>query len=259
MKATHNTTVLQDVDFLPARFREEYAQRRMRAWRIFVVAVFASALPVASLYQYRIRLALKQELAAVAQQQQQSLADQQRLATLQSTLAELNSTAELFSWTNHPWPRTQLLAAVAAPMPESITLDQLKIFVEPFETERRPTKRTEQSSGSKQGEPKFPSARDQRTLSGQLDGATLVRIHGRTTNSSELHGYLADLADSEFFMQADLDAIGNQATDAMGRPAADFEALLVVRPSYFQPNGPRGPSRQLHPEQIAKSAGRESP
>ena len=258
MNQNHKSTAVQDVDFLPARFREEYARRKTRAWRIIVIAAFAAALPVASLYQYRMQLAHRRVLGAITQQFEQAQADSQRLAALQESLAEMTATAELYTWLNHSWPRTQLLAAVASSLPESITLEELEIFVEPFQTDRRPDKRSEQTSGDQQDEPRFRSARDRRALSEQFDGTTIVRIHGRTTNSHDLHAYLAELADSRFFIQADLDAIENRSTENSGRRSSQFEALLVVRPSYCEPNGPSAPTKQNGPDQVANSSGRDS-
>jgi hypothetical protein len=72
---------MQDIDFLPADYRQNRVQRRWQPWRVVVVLVFAGLISAAALGQRRHRRQLETELEAIgphrarAEQQNARLTD----------------------------------------------------------------------------------------------------------------------------------------------------------------------------------------
>jgi hypothetical protein len=123
MSERETPQTLIDIDFLPRKYREENARRKVHGWRVAVVGAIAGMVLIAAVLQYRKRLALEDELALVAQHFTAAEADLARLGELQGRLAELESEAELITFLGHPWPRSLVLAAVVEPLPKSIRMD----------------------------------------------------------------------------------------------------------------------------------------
>ena len=108
---------MKDIDFLPSGYRQQHSNRNVRAWRFVVVASFLAMLSAASLVQYyrlcRARICLEHVTTQHDEAKNQNL----QLTRLQSELKEVNCDAELFTYLRHPWPRTQILAAILTPLP----------------------------------------------------------------------------------------------------------------------------------------------
>lgn len=236
---------MQDIDFLPVEYRQEHARRQLQPWRIVVVAAFAALLAAAAFSQYNCKQRVKQELAAILPQYEQAVSQNAKLAELQSRLQTARTYAELYTYLRHPWPRTQLLATLLAPLPEEITLGQLQIIREKPQdqtpTERR--SRSERKIEQEEDETLPPAVRDLKRLRDECDEMeTLVLISGTTSESGMLHRYLGELNDSELFSIAELESsesagVGPDSTE-------QFRARLLVRPGYGQPGGPTGPGKK---------------
>lgn len=232
---------MQYLDFLPTQYRQRHVQRRSKPWRIIIALAFVALLSAAGFSQYVYRRHVEEELAAITAPYEMALAQAGKLAEVQARLESARATSELYTYLRHPWPRTQLLAALMAPMPEEITLKQLRITHNtpqgPVRAERR--NRSQREAEEKQFEKLLPAARDLRRLRDRFDKmATVVLISGTTTQSAALHRYLSELGNTRLFAKAELDSIENSEAD--GGPSLQFDATLVVRPGYGQPHGPRG-------------------
>ena len=127
MSVLHESAQVHNIDFLPPRYHDEYARRKTQAWRILIVIALAVALPTASLYQYRMKLNIQHELYKIGQQHGESVADAAQLAAVQGELADADAAAELWTFVRHPWPVTQLLAALVRPLPATIAIEQITI------------------------------------------------------------------------------------------------------------------------------------
>lgn len=240
------------IDFLPPRFHEEYAQRKIFAWRIVIVTIFAVALPVASLYQYRMRLAVENELTIVEREYEKTQLEQRQLAALLKTLETLTAEADLVTWLNHPWSRSQILAAVVAPLPDSITLEELQVVVETGGRKVPAGRHSETSRTDGPVDATPPGIRDKQRIAERFSGKTFVRITGRTTNNRQLHDYLAKLEKHNLFDKAELDSIERHSKDARRGSSARFDVLLQVTPAYGHPGGPTGPPQRADGELVTR-------
>ena len=230
---------MQEIDFLPVQYRQKHVQQRFQPWRIVVVAAFAVLLSTAVFSQHARKTRAEKQLAALIPQYDLAVGQNRKLAELQAQLTPARNTAELFTYLRHPWPRTQLLDALLAPLPEGITIERLQIAGEapqsPLSPARRASLRDEAEGGRVDKLP--PAAGDLKRLRDEFDATTVVvSIAGVTRDSAALHRYLDELGHAKLFTKAELDDLEGGKTDPAG--GAVFRARLTVRPGYGQPGGP---------------------
>jgi Tfp pilus assembly protein PilN len=233
-------TVARQIDFLPAHYHEEYARRRTQASRILVVCIFAAALPTASLYQYRLRLSVDRQLAEIDQYHAECQADARRLASLNNRLAEANAMAHLAVFLKHPWPCSQILAAIIQPLPTSMSLDEVVI---------RRQKVSDNGAASKDGAGQpaaaslLPAAEDLQALNKQAAGKVVVQLSGSTADSQKLHDYLSNLVRHPLFTHVELDSMESEPSRDGRSSIARFKAHLSVRPANGMPESVAAGSR----------------
>jgi hypothetical protein len=235
---------MKDLDFLPARYREKNAQRKTRAWRGLVLAMFSALLAAGSLGQLEFRRMIEAHLETVRQQYDQVVNTGKELTALQTELRAARAEAELFTYLRRPWPRTQLLAAIAEPLSESITLHKLTVRQEEaggsLAMAAPPAGQTLEAQAA--AEAARPAAeRTLQRLRAMYDEAPLtLTLEGASQDSTSLHVYVGGLAESEWFSAVELRSV-ERLDDA--QPATfRFVARLVVRPSYGAPHAPSLPA-----------------
>jgi hypothetical protein len=248
-----------EIDFLPARYREECAQRKTHFWRVVSVVLFSIGLLSCAAFQWNNGRKLTLELEAIAPIHDQAHERTVQLTTLKKELASASDRAELLTYLRHPWPRTQLLAAVFEPMPESIKLSELTIGRPVDEsTEVVLPSQAARTSGGVITEPGAeatatlsPATTDLKTLRSEFDPRqTVIQMAGETTDVSALHEYLGKIALHPLIAKAELRSIESGGRDSL---ATLFRARIEVRPGYGQPNGPTPPAEP--PKKLEPAAG----
>jgi len=235
---------MQNIDFLPDQYRRKHMERQSQPWHIVVMGAFAALLVVAILTQRHYRHKAEQELAAVLPQYELAMSQSCQLGEISSELQAATTTAELFTYLRHPWPRTQLLARLLAPLPDEITFEKLQIDRELPASSTPIRRRSFSEAEESELAALSPAARDLKRLRDRFDNMeTVVRISGTTGESSAVHRYLSALGDAPLFSEAELDRMESlDRGDLNSRgDSLQFEAALVVRPGYGQAGGPVGP------------------
>ena len=224
----------QQIDFLPQHYREDDERRRTQAWRILIICIFAFVLPTASLYQYRLRLLIDRQLAQLDETHQDAQRDAQRLSSLSNQLTEKATVAQLATFLRHPWPPTQIVAAIVERLPESIAIEEMIIRrISP------PVQQTTNEGDADRAKPTpMPAVEDLKTLEQQAKGEIVVELTGQTVDNRQLHHYLSELARNPLFVRADLGSMESVPARQGRNSAARFEAQLSVRPGYSLPGGP---------------------
>jgi len=237
---------MKNVDFLPACYREKSAHRKTQAWRGIVVAAFGALLAAGWLGQLEIRGLVQTQLDDVRRQYDHVTEQGKKIAALQNELREARAEAELLTYLRHPWPRTQLLASIAAPLTDAITLRKLTIHQEEAMASPLaglPTHNMAASAGSAADDAKAaeaalpPAGRTLKKLRAALDEAPLtVTLEGVSRDSASLHVYIGKLAESDWFSDAEIRSVDRLANEEQA--ALRFVARLVVRPGYGHPKNP---------------------
>ena len=237
---------MNNIDFLPDGYRQQHTRQNVRVLRVVVVVSFLSMLVLASFVQYgRLRLA-KYYLAEIETQYTAAQQQNTQLARLQSKLKIAESDAELLTYLRHPWPRTQVLAALLAPLPDTVTLNQLEISVDSkfrygLKNKLRRNENNDEATGTQ-----LPAEQDLNLLRELLDQATVSAVlSGTTTNPAALHAYLGKLNRTSLFQKADLDSLESipSTNGDMPEGVMSFTATVVILPGYGQPGGPVGSLR----------------
>lgn len=229
---------MQDIDFLPQRFRDANAQRKRKLWSAVVVVVYAGLLCTSGFLQTKRQGALRRELAGAQQQQTLVMGQQTRLATIQAELKQSEARANLIAYLRHPWPRTQILAAVVTPIGTGISLEELRIERQEGIQAARPRVALANSSEAKPDD-RAAAQRDLENLRGTCDASpVVVTIKGSAEDVALVHMYLGRLGTDAIFSRVDLMNIDGQDPQQQRGTACRFTARVVVRPGYGQPNGP---------------------
>ena len=125
---------MPDIDFLPPEYRQRVRQRQSQSWRIVVAAAMIGLVAAAAMTQHYRWRRVRADLADVTPAYVAAVTMQDRLAEVQKQLEQARACAELYTYLRHPWPRTQLLAAMVRPLPDEISLQQVQIVREPADS-----------------------------------------------------------------------------------------------------------------------------
>lgn len=226
---------MRDIDFLPIEHQREHRQQRSQTVQITAVAVICALAAVTAFVQDRRRRHVQEELAVIAPVYDAAVRRKTQMNELENQWCIAKADAELFTYLRHPWPRTQLLAALIASMPDGIALQQVQI-------EREPPK-TSADQDAEEGKIRLPisAQRDLARFRNRLDALpTMVVLIGTAAETSMLYRYLNDIEAAGFFEKADLDYI-QHIDNGRGGGIVQFRAVVTVLPSYGLPRGPRGP------------------
>lgn len=231
---------MNDIDFLPAEYRQKHARRRSGNRGVLVILAIVVALATSGAWQlFRYHLASRQ-LAAVLPHYNQAIAQSGRLASRQAELKPEIAAAELVTYLRHPWPKSQILRALFSPLPEAMNLEKLTVA---RQADKAPVSRNRPAANpnNEASAPALPpAARDLEMLRARCDGSPVtVTLVGTTSDSAALHRYLGELKQDAIFKHVelrDMASIGSQR-----QPLFEFHATVEVRPGYGQPEGPPGP------------------
>ncbi len=232
---------MTNIDFLPARYKEQSATRRKHAWRVVVFLLFGGSVSLAALFQMSLRRSVATQLELLAPQHQAAEARRNRLTVLQQQLIAVRQDAELYTYLRHPWPRTQILAAIADEIPEEISVRSIAFVHEqptssqPQPRSRRPVRR---ENTEERREPQ--AVADLKQLREKHDSERLiVVVEGETTDIADLHLYARGLTDSPLVDGSEigsLEAAGEGFDESSTR--SQFTLRIRIKPGYGQPGGP---------------------
>jgi len=238
------------IDFLPPRYRERSVLERSKLWYLGVLCVFGGAIAVATLCQFGVRAAVLAELAQVEAESNAAQATIQRVNQLQALAKSESADAELITWLRHPWPRTQLLGAIAAHLPDEVTLEDLRLDQEEAPKYAAPAAPTSPEQSPAAAPKLSPPARDLAKLRGQHEGKqSVVVLSGEARDTAALHTFLARIGSVGLYSKVDLLSIESGASNESSA-SARFKAKLTIRRGFGQAGGPQAawqpsPSRSL--------------
>ena len=241
---------MQNVDFLPKRYHE---QRNRRSSGLLVGAVGVTAVLgvlIASATQYSAKQRAAAALATVEDQYMDAIAQGAHKKQLSKRRDEIQKTAQLVTYLDDPWPMTQLLGELAAYVPNTITLTEIRIEKasggggNQFGPGRSGEQDQKESTGLTAAE------QDLQLLAKERDASPLsIHVRGTTSSPAEPHIFLARLPASRLFRSAQLES--SQSIDDEASAKASFELTIEVAPSYAQPGGPDGSKLESDPTLLA--------
>jgi hypothetical protein len=222
---------MKSIDFLPEIYRQREALRRARLWWVVVVVIFSGAIGASALAQAWLRHGLHEQLDALASEYAQAQTQVQELSTLQLEIARAGHEASLFTFLESPWPRTQLLAEIISPLPDTIRLTHIHLAEEErartaIQAGPRNTK-ADEDAAAKASPPEKDLARLQEDYERRQ---TTIEIDGHTLDVPRLHQYVGDLSRSPLVARATIKSLEAATANQAGRTR--FSLRLLVRAGY---------------------------
>ena len=222
------------IDFLPEVYAQKRVERRAQAWWCLTAAAFAILALLFASTQWMIRHGVELELAEVQPKHAQALARHNELKSLRQEIEQAEEIAELYAYLAHPWPRSQLLAGVIRPLPESVRLTEITIAHEALPAGPPVTVATSPASSPSA---KSAAQTDLALLRMECDGRqTVLTVVGTATTLSELHDYVDRLGKSPPIAAAHIMGVETSTASAAGE--SRFHLHVAVRPGYGQQGGP---------------------
>lgn len=231
---------MKNIDFLPDVYRQRRILRHARFCWVAVAMLFGLAIAGAATGQWYFRCSLAAQLTVVEPQHAISQQRQAEIKLLEEGKQRTEELAALYLYLEHPWPRTQLLAAVAQSLPPSIQLTDLRMLEQ---ADAGPVTRgadgdTNHSTGEGEqaGKPTAKSVLSK--LRAEHDRQVLIlELSGQAANSKELHEYVDSLARSPLIASASLKGL-EAGGETMERGTSKFHVRAIVRPGHGQPGAP---------------------
>jgi Tfp pilus assembly protein PilN len=176
------------------------------------------------------------------------------LSRLQTQIVRAANEASLYTFLDSPWPRTQLLAEVVRPLPESIRLTQIHIAEEELarnSTSAGPRRtKAEEEAAAKAS----PPERDLAKLHDEMERRqTTIEVDGHTADVPRLHEFVDSVNRSPLIAEAHIKSLEAATANHQGRTR--FTLRLIVRPAYCQ----SGSDAKPPPAAAATTAARERP
>jgi hypothetical protein len=236
---------MRDIDFLPIEHQRERRQHRSQTVQIATVVIICALAAVTAFMQEHRRRQIRDELAVIAPVYNAAVSRKTQMNDLEQQWCGAKADAELYTYLRHPWPRTQLLAALISPLPNGITLQEVQIEQEPADSP--------QGKDAENAKMHLPIAaqRDLARFRSRLDVLpTKIILTGTAAENVILSRYLNDLENVGFFEKADLDCIRHVENGHNGG-VVQFRATVSVLPPYGNPRGPRGTIERPHSGNVA--------
>jgi hypothetical protein len=232
---------MKTIDFLPDIYRQREALRRARLWWCIVVVVFGGAIGASATAQGLLRSNLKRQLVLLEPQFISAQAQVRELTALQTQIVRASHEANLYTYLDHPWPRTQLLAEVVRPLPEVIRLTQVHVGEEEQARNGQPAgprnARPDDPKASQASDPELDLAR----LQDELDRRqATIELDGHTSDVARLHDYVADVNRSRLVAAAHIKSLEAAIPNQPGRTR--FTLRLIVQPGHCQSSDAAAPA-----------------
>lgn len=229
---------MHSIDFLPVGYRQSHARRRAQPWQVIVVALFATLIGGSATGQWYAGRHTAGELAAIEPLYARALAQTAELQKLQGDLELARASADLYAYLRHPWPRTRIVDALLAPLPECIAFEELEVSQERLANATTTVAPVDPMALERELTILPPARRDLRKFQEEFDARqTVVSLSGSTDEISTLHAYLGKLAGAGLFSRVGLPQIESSNDKASHR--LRFNVRMIVCPGYGQARGPR--------------------
>lgn len=232
---------MKSIDFLPQKYRDKSARQRAGVWRLLVVAMLGGAVGAASVAQLFHRRNIQAQLADLQPLYADAQAKSAMLAKLQTELNHETAAATLYAYLQTPWPRTQLVAALARPVGEGLHIEQFHLIESVAKVAAK--EGTESGSTTPPLDNMSPATRDLTAMRNELaTRMTQTEIIGTSPHAAHIHVYLEELEQSPLVKRAHLVSLENVTVDGQSRRLR-FTAQVSIHPARGWTEDPATPAK----------------
>lgn len=230
---------MKPIEFLPPEYRHKQALHRAKLWWLTIAVLFGTGIGLTAITQYGLRLQLQQQVAQFDREFQIATVRRAELEATQKRLQDADHEVALYTYLRHPWPKSQILAAIVAPLPSGIRLTEFHTSQEvgiPGSTSNVNT--TTVSVDANMAAVGNSFELDMKALRAASDAHPLyLTIQGTATTSDELHAYVAQLHKHRLFSKVELQSVEAQRIST-GPSLTQFQIQVQLLPGLGQPGGP---------------------
>ncbi len=249
---------MQSIDFLPAHYRERRKQRRVRWWWALIVCLFGGIVLTTASLQWLNVQRVKRELNELESQCVAFRQLDQQLLEIEAKAAALSHHANLYTFLKHPWPRTQILAAVIHPLPREVQLTSIRISESLIAKKNAPVASPETTA--EQARPAHPAIADLQQLHDMHEAQKIVvLIEGSVKEAETLHQYLEALGNHPLIAEARLNSMESRKLET--HSLVVFQLHVAVKSGHGLSDGPSGPLLPVETQSVevtpAETAGLE--
>lgn len=220
---------MKRIEFLPESYRRRHLQQQARTWEIGVIGMFALVIALSAAFQgfQRARI-VSREKAAIAMNQAATSIEQEH-QRLSSEVAKLADVAELVTYLEHPWPRTQILNAVSENLPDEVRIVELHLS--------RQTSTGVPIALAESSEDKRSAAKkDLDQLRAEFDRSeSILSLAGETFAASRVYELAQRLGKSPLFASVRIESVGNQRDEQSRK--VEFRIRASIKPGHGQQGG----------------------
>lgn len=246
---------MQTIDFLPEHYRERRKQRRVRYWWALVVCMFGGIVVGSGSLQWLSVLKIKHELTRLETQVATFRQLDQQLLQIETQVAAVSHSANLYTFLKHPWPRTQILAAVVKPLPEEMELTSIRIGESLVAKGPKPALPAE--TGAEAPPPAHPAVADLQQLHNAHEAQrVVVMIEGTAQEVEHLHNYLDALGRHVLVSEARLNSMETRKYETYSLVV--FQVQLTIKSGHGLSDGPAGPLSPADSEPETAAADEET-
>lgn len=222
------------IEFLPKKYQE---QRVRRGWNLSRLMVFASLLVVMLAVSGTQLLQLqnaRMRCAVLTAPHDDVIKQRRQVALNQGKLVGLQDQARLLTFLGHPYPKSQVLAAVTNPLPRYVRITSLRID--------RPTRPRDDYAKNEADDERGPGSPFLQDLKAMVEECRMhnivVKIEGTTSDSGLLYAYLAELHTHPLVEAAMIESIDPERL-ADGTEQSRFTAVVNIDRGYLDRFAPR--------------------
>lgn len=218
-----------EIEFLPKKYREKRKGHSFQVSRLLLTVVVVAGMAGVLFYQLAKLHAVNLQVAAIDSEHEKIMQLMQEVERRRMDVADKRHHAKLLTFLDHPYPKSQIIAAIANPLPTEITITRLQITVEQLAT----TGAKPPSEKGKQAPKGHPMQLDLKQL---IDDAKshrcTVEVEGTTDDTSCLYTFLASLHQAEIIESAKIESIDPQQKSD-GSEFSNFTAHVKVKRGYL--------------------------
>ena len=230
---------MQTIDFLPEHYRERRKQRRVRWWWALIVCLFGGIVLASGSLQWINVQRVKRELHLLEGQCQSFRQLDQQLLELEAKVATLSHSANLYTFLKHPWPKTQILAAVVHPAPKELQLTSIRIS-EALVAKKPAANVSPEAGPAEAVKPAHPAVADLQQLHDAHETQRIVvAIDGTVHETETLHTYLEALGSQPLVAEARLNSLETRKLET--HSCVVFQLQITIKSSYGATDGPTEP------------------
>lgn len=221
---------MNEIEFLPKKYLEKRARSNVKWSRLLLLMLVLVGIVGVGLYQVAALHHLHSQLAEVDDEHQRIVKLMTEVNNKREVLNRLQHSARLLTFLEHPYPRSQILAALVNPLSDQIALSQIHLTHQ--QTDPNVFRTLADLSDPKQAATVHPMKQDLNTLTAEsrLRQCT-VELAGTTDDPSTLYNFLTALHQSEIVETAKIESIDPHHR-ADGTEFSNFTAHIKIKRGY---------------------------